>query len=176
MHAYRSHTCAQLNSGDVGQTVRLSGWVHRVRDHGGVLFIDEAGQLGLADALAVLDLPHDFLVPGSDSRRAALLEKQVAIDHKARRLALGCHSDKQRAQSDDLHARELAQFQRIQAAKAFLSARIAALDASLACDEADEADEAEQEEAEQEEADEAEHEQPRATKRPRFAEPQDDCF
>ena len=127
-----------------------------------------APPMSLADALAVLDLPHDFLVPGSDSKRAALLEKQVAIDHKARRLALGCHSDKQRAQSDDLHARELAQFQRIQSAKEFLSARIAALDASLACDEADE--------AEQEEADEAEHEQPRATKRPRFAEPQDDCF
>ena len=40
MHAYRSHTCAALTKADVGDTVRLSGWVHRVRDHGGVLFLD----------------------------------------------------------------------------------------------------------------------------------------
>ena len=40
MHRYRSHTCAALTSADVGNTVRLSGWVHRVRDHGGLLFID----------------------------------------------------------------------------------------------------------------------------------------
>ena len=40
MHAYRSHTCAALTLADVGAEVRLSGWVHRVRDHGGVLFID----------------------------------------------------------------------------------------------------------------------------------------
>ncbi|MEL7462093.1 MAG: hypothetical protein AAGJ39_14140, partial [Pseudomonadota bacterium] len=40
MHAYRSQTCAELTAANVGQTVRLSGWVHRVRDHGGVLFID----------------------------------------------------------------------------------------------------------------------------------------
>ena len=40
MHAYRSHTCAALNTAHVGHEVRLSGWVHRVRDHGGVLFID----------------------------------------------------------------------------------------------------------------------------------------
>ena len=36
MHAYRSHTCAELNKSHVGDTVRLSGWVHRIRDHGGV--------------------------------------------------------------------------------------------------------------------------------------------
>ena len=40
MHAFRSHTCADLTKENVGQTIRLSGWVHRVRDHGGVLFID----------------------------------------------------------------------------------------------------------------------------------------
>jgi hypothetical protein len=39
-HAYRSHTCGALRGGDVGGTARLSGWVHRVRDHGGLLFID----------------------------------------------------------------------------------------------------------------------------------------
>jgi aspartyl-tRNA synthetase len=40
MHRYRSHTCAALTTADVGNNVRLSGWVHRVRDHGGLLFID----------------------------------------------------------------------------------------------------------------------------------------
>ncbi len=40
MHAYRSHTCADLTIKNVGETIRLSGWVHRVRDHGGLLFID----------------------------------------------------------------------------------------------------------------------------------------
>ncbi|WP_245465314.1 OB-fold nucleic acid binding domain-containing protein, partial [Mesorhizobium sp. M7A.F.Ca.CA.004.05.2.1] len=47
MHRYRSHTCAQLRKSDVGSTVRLSGWVHRVRDHGGLLFIDLRDNYGL---------------------------------------------------------------------------------------------------------------------------------
>ncbi len=47
MHAYRSHTCAGLNKSNVGQEVRLSGWVHRVRDHGGVLFIDLRDHYGI---------------------------------------------------------------------------------------------------------------------------------
>ena len=40
MHAYRTHTCGELNKDNVGSEARLSGWVHRVRDHGGLLFID----------------------------------------------------------------------------------------------------------------------------------------
>ncbi|MBK6467667.1 MAG: aspartate--tRNA ligase [Rhodobacter sp.] len=51
MHAYRSHTCAALNKGHVGQEVRLSGWVHRVRDHGGVLFIDLRDHYGITQVL-----------------------------------------------------------------------------------------------------------------------------
>ena len=47
MHRYRSHTCAALRPEDVGQTVRLSGWAHRVRDHGGLLFVDLRDHYGL---------------------------------------------------------------------------------------------------------------------------------
>ena len=47
MHRYRTHTCAGLSIGDVGNNVRLSGWVHRVRDHGGLLFIDLRDHYGL---------------------------------------------------------------------------------------------------------------------------------
>jgi aspartyl-tRNA synthetase len=47
MHPYRTHTCAALSTGDVGTNVRLSGWVHRVRDHGGLLFIDLRDHYGL---------------------------------------------------------------------------------------------------------------------------------
>lgn len=57
MHAYRSHTCAELNKSNVGETVRLSGWVHRVRDHGGILFIDLRDHYGVTQVLCDPDSP-----------------------------------------------------------------------------------------------------------------------
>ena len=51
MHAYRTHTCAALTKENVGETVRLSGWVHRVRDHGGVLFIDLRDHYGVTQVI-----------------------------------------------------------------------------------------------------------------------------
>ncbi|MCA2013919.1 aspartate--tRNA ligase [Cereibacter sphaeroides] len=57
MHAYRSQTCADLNKAHVGDTVRLAGWVHRVRDHGGVLFIDLRDHYGITQVLADSDSP-----------------------------------------------------------------------------------------------------------------------
>ena len=57
MHAFRSHTCADLNKTHVDQTVRLSGWVHRVRDHGGVLFIDLRDHYGMTQVLCDSDSP-----------------------------------------------------------------------------------------------------------------------
>ena len=63
MHAYRTHNCGQLRETDVGNRVRLSGWVHRKRDHGGVLFVDLRDHYGLtqivcranSEPLAVLE-------------------------------------------------------------------------------------------------------------------------
>jgi aspartyl-tRNA synthetase len=52
LHRYRSHTCGALRDGDIGKTARLSGWVHRVRDHGGVLFIDLRDHYGLTQVVA----------------------------------------------------------------------------------------------------------------------------
>jgi len=57
MHAYRSHNCNDLRAAHVGQTVRLSGWVHRVRDHGGVLFIDLRDHYGITQVLCDGDSP-----------------------------------------------------------------------------------------------------------------------
>ena len=51
MHAYRSHTCADLTKANVGDSVRLAGWVHRVRDHGGILFIDLRDHYGITQVL-----------------------------------------------------------------------------------------------------------------------------
>jgi aspartyl-tRNA synthetase len=57
MHRYRSHTCGALRDSDIGQTVRLSGWCHRIRDHGGVLFIDLRDHYGLTQCVADPDSP-----------------------------------------------------------------------------------------------------------------------
>jgi aspartyl-tRNA synthetase len=57
MHAYRSHTCGQLRPDNAGQEIRISGWVHRVRDHGGVLFIDLRDHYGMTQVVADPDSP-----------------------------------------------------------------------------------------------------------------------
>src|SRR5918998_65942 len=57
MHRYRTHTCGDLRDADVGGTVRLSGWCHRIRDHGGVLFIDLRDHYGVTQCVADPDSP-----------------------------------------------------------------------------------------------------------------------
>ena len=55
MHAYRTHNCAQLRAANVGQSVRLSGWIHRKRDHGGLLFVDLRDHYGLTQIVTDTD-------------------------------------------------------------------------------------------------------------------------
>jgi aspartyl-tRNA synthetase len=74
MHPYRSHTCGALTPGDVGQTVRLSGWVHRKRDHGGVLFVDLRDHYGITQIVADSDSPALPVL------EAARTESVVTID------------------------------------------------------------------------------------------------
>src|SRR5579862_245187 len=57
MHAYRTHTCGSLRSDDVGRRVRLSGWVNRRRDHGGLLFLDLRDHYGITQAVIEPDSP-----------------------------------------------------------------------------------------------------------------------
>jgi aspartyl-tRNA synthetase len=74
MHAYRTHTCAQLDGENVGQDVRLSGWVHRKRDHGGVLFVDLRDHYGITQIVADSDSPA---LPTLEALR---VESVVTID------------------------------------------------------------------------------------------------
>jgi aspartyl-tRNA synthetase len=57
MHRYRTHTCGALRADDIGREVRLSGWCHRIRDHGGVLFIDLRDHYGITQIVADPDSP-----------------------------------------------------------------------------------------------------------------------
>ncbi|HOH43463.1 MAG TPA: OB-fold nucleic acid binding domain-containing protein, partial [Candidatus Hydrogenedentes bacterium] len=57
MHPYRTHNCGELRQKDSGNTVKLSGWVHRKRDHGGVVFIDLRDHYGLTQIVINPDTP-----------------------------------------------------------------------------------------------------------------------
>ena len=65
MHPYRTHTCGALGADTVGQEVRLSGWIHRKRDHGGVLFIDLRDHYGLTQIVADSDSPALAVLEGA---------------------------------------------------------------------------------------------------------------
>ncbi len=79
MHRYRSHTCGQLRESDDGTTVRLSGWCHRIRDHGGVLFIDLRDHHGVTQCVADPDSPAFKLVETFRSEWCVRLDGKVRI-------------------------------------------------------------------------------------------------
>ncbi|MFL4982189.1 MAG: aspartate--tRNA ligase [Xanthobacteraceae bacterium] len=83
MHRYRTHTCGALRESDIGQNVRLSGWCHRIRDHGGLLFIDLRDHYGLTQCVADPDSPA---FKDAEKLRA---EWVVRIDGKVRKRPAG---------------------------------------------------------------------------------------
>jgi len=87
MHRYRSHTCGALRDSHIDQTVRLSGWCHRIRDHGGVLFIDLRDHYGLTQCVADPDSPA---FKTAETLRS---EWVVRIDGKVRRRPEGTNND-----------------------------------------------------------------------------------
>jgi aspartyl-tRNA synthetase len=79
MHAYRTHNCAALDASEVGSSVRLSGWVHRKRDHGGVLFIDLRDHYGITQIVADSDSPA---LPALEAVR---VESVITVDGEVKR-------------------------------------------------------------------------------------------
>src|SRR5688500_8887957 len=77
MHRYRTHTCGALREDHVGETVRLSGWCHRIRDHGGVLFIDLRDHYGLTQCVADPDSPAFKLAESARSEWVVRIDGTV---------------------------------------------------------------------------------------------------
>jgi len=77
MHAYRTHTCGQLRAEHVGQTVKLSGWLHRRRDHGGVMFIDLRDHYGLTQCVFDPDFPAFSVVERLRTESVITIEGEV---------------------------------------------------------------------------------------------------
>jgi aspartyl-tRNA synthetase len=73
-HAYRTHTCGELREGDAGEVVRLSGWIHRKRDHGGLMFIDLRDHYGLTQLVLSPE------TPGFDVAERLRAESVIRID------------------------------------------------------------------------------------------------
>ncbi len=83
MHRYRTHKCGELREADIGKEARLSGWCHRIRDHGGLLFIDLRDHYGITQVVADPDSPS--------FKEAEKLRSEwvVRIDGKVRRRPAG---------------------------------------------------------------------------------------
>src|ERR1700746_706275 len=88
MHRYRTHTCGALREADIGAEVRLSGWCHRIRDHGGLLFIDLRDHYGLTQCVADPDSPA---FKAAEKLRS---EWVVRIDGKVRERPAGTENPK----------------------------------------------------------------------------------
>ena len=74
MHAYRTHTCGALRAGDTGQSVRLSGWINRKRDHGGLVFVDLRDHYGLTQLVFAPE------TPGFDTIERLRAESVIRVD------------------------------------------------------------------------------------------------
>jgi aspartyl-tRNA synthetase len=101
MHRYRSHICGALRDSHIDQTVRLSGWCHRIRDHGGVLFIDLRDHYGLTQCVADPDSPA---FKDAEKLRA---EWVVRIDGKVRRRPAGTENPELPTGAVELYVSEI---------------------------------------------------------------------
>ena len=79
MHPYRTHNCGELRASDVGESVRLSGWIHRIRDHGGVLFIDLRDHFGFTQVLADAESPLFAEVEGMRAEYVIRIDGDVRM-------------------------------------------------------------------------------------------------
>ena len=100
-HRYRSHTCVALGETDIGTTARLSGWVHRVRDHGGVLFIDLRDHYGITQVVADPDSPAFKIAEKVRS------EWVIRVDGKVRERPDGTRNDELPTGAIELFATEI---------------------------------------------------------------------
>jgi aspartyl-tRNA synthetase len=101
MHRYRSHTCGALRAGDDGSEVRLSGWCHRIRDHGGVLFIDLRDHYGITQVVAD---PDSAAFRTAETLRA---EWVVRVDGKVRPRPDGTENSDLPTGAVEVYAREI---------------------------------------------------------------------
>ena len=101
MHRYRTHTCGALRESDIGAEVRLSGWCHRIRDHGGVLFIDLRDHYGLTQVVADPDSPA---FKAAETLRS---EWVVRVDGKVRRRPGGTENPELPTGAVEIYIREI---------------------------------------------------------------------
>jgi aspartyl-tRNA synthetase len=101
MHRYRSHTCGALRDSDIDRSVRLSGWCHRIRDHGGLLFIDLRDHYGLTQCVVDPDSPAF-----KDAERLRS-EWVVRIDGKVRRRPAGTENPELPTGAVELYVSEI---------------------------------------------------------------------
>src|SRR6478672_2811559 len=101
MHRYRTHTCGALRDSDIGKDIRLSGWCHRIRDHGGVLFIDLRDHYGLTQVVAD---PDSAAFKTAETLRA---EWVVRIDGKFRRRPGGTENPDMPTGDVEVYIREI---------------------------------------------------------------------
>ena len=101
MHRYRSHTCGALTLADAGQDARLSGWCHRIRDHGGVLFIDMRDHYGMTQCVVDPDSPA---FPAAEKLRA---ETVIRVDGMSRKRPEGTGNAEMATGQIELYVREI---------------------------------------------------------------------